>query len=254
MVIVSGDSWPVGVWRDKDLPDNMGLAYHLNQQGHDVISLAKPGGSNLESVDRLRDFLQSNQHLVKSIDCVLFWQTEFFREVWYYRQHSTIHPTLDQELSVGYAQLRDNWVYRPYYRLSEIAQQWQIPVYVIGGCSDTVWYDDFEINFPGVQILCQSTTNLLLHNNHRIEQPVFCQFLTRWIEEGDFLNLVRRNIVDEDYQQLLADMDLGKQRILDLRQNPDLFYPDGIHPNAQAHKQIFDFVRTNVPELANETA
>lgn len=250
MILISGDSWSAGVWhKDNDIPEDKGISFYLRNHEHKVLNLTKPGGSNLESIDRIRDYFRCNQSEISNVKFILFWKTEFFREIWYYRTKSIITSELHKELSYGYRQMRDQWVYRPYYRLAELSQQWNVPIYVIGGCSDTVWYDDFEIDFPGVKIICQSMTNLLLNNNHRIDQPVFCGFLPTWINEGDFLNIVRKNISNDDYQELLQDMEIGMKRHEEYKNHPELFYPDGVHPNKKSHEILFNFILNKIPEL-----
>jgi lysophospholipase L1-like esterase len=255
IILMAGDSWPAGVYEKENTggPAGPGIAENLQKLGYQVRNLAKPGGSNLESVDRLKDYLACNTQEINNIKFVLFWQTEFFREIWYYRK-SNIYSSVEKELEPGYTKLRDAWVYRPYYRLSEIGQKWNIPIYVIGGASDTVWYDDFLKDFPGVRIACQSVTNMLVNNDHRIDQPVFCEYMTGWIDEGDFLTTIKENISNRDLQHLLTDIELGESRVQTFKDHPELFYPDGMHPNKVAHNLIFEFLKKNIPELTNEVA
>jgi hypothetical protein len=249
MILIAGDSWGAGEWpKSGNIPLHAGVSQYFVEQGYQITNLSKPGGSNLESIDRLKDYLRCNQHQIPDIKFILFWQTEFFREIWYYRKRS-IFGDIESELGHGYAKLKDHWIYRPYRRLAELYQQWNIPIRIIGGCSDTVWYDDFENDFSGVKIVCQSATNLLSNSDHRIDTPVFCQFLNRWIDEGDFLNTIKKNISNQDLEILLQDMSLGQQRTQLYLQRSDLFYPDGCHPNRHAHKIIFDFLCKNIPEL-----
>jgi hypothetical protein len=255
-IIIVGDSWAAGTW-DKDIwqATTPGVCGHLSNLGFQIINLAKPGGSNLESVDRLRDYLSCNTSQITHIKFILFWQTEFFREVWYYKRKTNIwESNLAHELSRGYSRLKDRWIHQPYHKLAKISQQWQVPIYVVGGCSDTVWYDDFEKDFPGVKIICQSITQMLIHGCHRIDQPVFCEFFPGWIDEGEFLTQIKKDISVDDLKLLLADMELGAQRIKTFSNHKNLFYPDGIHPNEHAHRMIFDFLCQQLPELTNEVA
>jgi len=251
-VILAGDSWAAGTW-DKHEPEiprpNEGVGQHFIQSGYAIRNIAKPGGSNLESVDRLRDYLRSNQHEVDNVKFILFWKTEFFREIWYYHPGDTIYVPLEQELNHSYRTLKDRWIYRPYHRLTEISCQWKIPIYVLGGCSDCVWYDEFEKDFPGVKVICQSVTNLLLTGDHRIAEPVFCQFISGWIERCKFLETVKQNISSEDLELLLHDIDLGMKRIKSYADNPHFFAPDLIHPNSRAHTTLFEYLMQTIPEL-----
>jgi len=248
-IIIAGDSWAAGSWDKHELEiprSKEGTAQNFIEAGYCVRNLAKPGGSNLESVSRVKDYLRFNQEEIDDIKFVLFWQTEFFREISYYLVDDDM---LQQELDLGYRRLKDHWVYRPYHELSKISQQWQVPIYVVGGCSDCVWYDEFEKGFPGVKVACQSLTNLLVTGDHRTEDPVFCQFMSGWIDKGNFLSRVRRNIASHDLQILLSDIALGEQRMNTYLQNPEFFSPDGIHPNGHAHHTLFVHLMQTIPEL-----
>jgi hypothetical protein len=252
IIVQVGDSWAAGTWdQNSDIPRaNEGIGQNFIDTGYSIRNLAKPGGSNLESIDRLKDYLRSNQHEINDIKFILFWKTEFFREIWYYHPDDTVNAVAREELGHNYSALKDQWVYRPYYRLAEIALQWNVPIYVIGGCSDCIWYDEFEKDFPGIKIICQSATNLLLTGDHRIQEPVFCEFLSGWIDRCQFLEKIKQNITAQDLEVLLHDIDLGTQRLKSFRENPQFFGPDGIHPNALAQKLIFEYLIDHVPELS----
>ena len=251
IIVQVGDSWAAGTWdKDSDTPrPNEGVCQNFIDVGYSIRNLAKPGGSNLESIDRLKDYLRSNQNEINDIKFILFWKTEFFREIWYYHPGDTIYVTLEEELSHGYQSLKDHWVYRPYYRLAEIISQWGIPIYVLGGCSDCIWYDEFEKDFPGVKIICQSVTNLLLNGDHRVQEPIFCEFLPGWIDRCKFLEKIKQGITNQGLESLLRDIDLGAQRLKLFRENPQFFGPDEIHPNASAQKLIFEYLMEHIPEL-----
>lgn len=248
IIVQAGDSWAAGAWVKHDGISqlNEGVVQKFYHMGYDVRNLAKPGGSNLESVDRLRDYLRSNQHEIDSVKLILFWKTEFFREIWYCYSNDTMQ--LKKELTHGYQKLRDYWIYRPYHRLAEIYQQWSIPIYMVGGCSDCVWYDEFEKDFPGIKIACQSVTNLLVKGEHRVRAPVFCEFLPGWIDKCNFLDKVKQNISFHDLEALLHDMNLGSERLNVFKENPQYF--SEIHPNDLAQTIIFEYLLHKIPELA----
>ena len=250
IIVQAGDSWAAGTWgKDSDTPRaNEGICQNFIDIGYSIRNLAKPGGSNLESIDRLKDYLRSNQHEINDIKFILFWKTEFFREIWYYHPDDTNVPI--EELSYRYGSLKDRWIYRPYHRLLEIRTQWNIPIYILGGCSDCVWYDEFEKDFPGVKIICQSVTNLLLNGDHRIQEPVFCEFLSGWIDRCKFLEKIKQDTTKQDLELLLHDMNLGTKRLKSFQENPQFFGSDGIHPNTLAQKLIFEYLMKHISELA----
>ena len=248
-ILIAGDSWGAGiplVHSDASLDLVYGgITDLLTTQGFQVINLSKPGGSNLQACDRMNDYLRFNSpKQISQIKTIIFWKTEFFREIWHYRPND-----LEKELSHSYSTLRDHWVYRPYHRLAEISQQWNIPIYIIGGCSDTVWYDDFEKDFPGVKIACQSATNYILTGNHNIDHPVFCEYLNGWVDP--FLELVKPKTSGKELEIMLNDMELGFDRIRLFNEYKDVFFPDKTHPNTEGQKILFNLLLDRIPELKN---
>lgn len=231
IILIAGDSWAAGECISKSEMQYGGVTEFLCNKGYDVRNLSTPGGSNLQACNTIKNYLTANQ--TGNIKKIVFWKTEFFREIWFYKSHQ-----LKEELRNGYSVLKDHWVYRPYHQLTEISQRWNIPVYVIGGCSDTVWYDDFEKDFPGVKIICQSVTNYLVNNDHRITDPVFCEFMNGWIDE--FLNIVKKCISTNDMKLLISDIEKGQGRLRQFTKHPELFFPDGVHPNRRAQKILFE--------------
>lgn len=246
IIIVSGDSWGAGEMNKDQSIGHGGLNQYLTEHGYDVRNLSYPGGSNLEACKRLEHYLHLNKHIHNEIKFIIFWYTEFFREIWHYQRKNE----LQEELSFGYAQLRDRWVCRPCYVLTEIMQRWNIPIYIIGGASDAYLYEKFEEDFTGLKVVCQSTVNLLLNNNSNIDNPVYNTYMPGWVDE--FLNLIKPGIATKDLEELTQDIDLGIQRLKALHSNPQYFYPDGIHPNRHAQKILFEFLLKNIPELLNE--
>lgn len=246
-ILIAGDSWGAGIPL-VNLDSSLDLIYggitdFISKENFRVINLSKPGGSNLQACDNIENFLKYNPPKeVAQIKTIIFWKTEFFREIWYYKPKD-----LEKELTHSYSTLRDHWIYRPYYRLAEISKKYNKPIYIIGGCSDTVWYDDFEQDFPGVKIACQSATNYILNGNHRIDQPVFCEYLNGWVDP--FLELVKPKTFGKELEIMLDDMELGFNRIQLFNEYKDVFFPDKTHPNIEGQKILFDLLLDKIPEL-----
>jgi hypothetical protein len=250
-VLICGDSWSAGTWNSghEDPNPNQGVGYHLAQAGFQVRNLSKPGGSNLESVQRLRDYLRCNSHETHDIVMILFWTTEFSRETNFYHNQDSSGPTLGQELAVGYQILRDHWIYRPYHRLSEISQLYQKPIGIVGGCSDTVSYADFEKDFPGLRIVMPSMTNYLIYGQAHVTVPVFCQFIPGLIDRHGFLDQIKQHSSAADLEALMHDMDLGHARLALMQDNPVWFAPDYLHPNEHGHHEVYKYIQKYMIEL-----
>ena len=243
IVLIAGDSWGCGEF----IPHTNhiahgGTAEYLRAHGLDVRNLSMPGGSNLDACERVRNYLAYNSNEMPKILAILFWQTEFYRDIRLLKQADQ-----DKEIQLGYKKFKDRFIVKPYYELSYISQQWSIPVYVLGGSSDACLYDNFDKDFSGVKIVCQSLVNYLIHDEPMIQQPVYAEFINGLIDE--FLSITKPHCSTQDLEQLVVDMDLGQLRIQQMALAPDLFWPDGIHPNRFAHKKIFELLLKTIPEF-----
>ena len=237
MIIITGDSWGGGEWMSGKLQHG-GLSQYLDEHGHSVINLSEGGSSNLYSYSRLCKFFDSgaSKYLPK-IDRVLFFQTEWIRD---YRLRSDVRTiNLDHSewnFPVFDPNLKSIAVSRFQYCLSELAQKHDFQVGLIGGCADTRWIDKFEQEYPGLQILCQSMTNLCLNNEHRVDYPVSGMTIKAF-------EYMKKNLKDIDsLAELINDLDLSIARSEVWRNNPYYFWPDGSHANRIGHKKLFDFI------------
>ena len=235
--LIAGDSWGCGEWElvDKNcVLSHPGLEQYLKDEGLDVINLSKGGSSNFDTVTRLSSWF--DRFSDDPISGIFVFQTEYTRDYKHYRMQAD-HGA-DAWNIKKFSDLSDKWIGRFYVRLSEIAQNYQCKIYLIGGISDTLWVNNMDSVYPGCHILCQSLTNLLLYNEHRIASPVLS-----WYSKNDENLLNRVKPLIKDTKQMLKAITMGFERESLLRENPDLFYPDGIHPNRQGHKMLFDFIK-----------
>jgi hypothetical protein len=242
-IIIAGDSWGLGE-QSKDqgysTTSHSGLTKYLVDAGHQVINLSCGGGSNIESSRRIKDFLDCNPHL--NIDSILIFQTEWVRGL--FVQDTQL---LKDDITQGYQQLKDRLIYRFYDLLSIVSVKYNVPMYLIGGSSDTIWFDDFETEYPGLQIVCQSLTNLLLENTHRNLNPVHCIFGKHIAEEIKYIKKHLNN--NADLELLLQDIEKGHYRGDIWENNKEYFWPDGGHPNRHSHLILFNFLKTQIPNL-----
>jgi len=186
MILIAGDSWGAGEWCSKPLNvTHNGLSRYICESGHTTVNLSRPSGSNLESSTRIVDFLLCNHDLILSrekLTSILIFQTEWDRDY-----------LLNQKERVerfDYPYIKDRYISMFYNRLSDISIRYNTPVYIIGACSDAIWLDKFESEYPGVSVICQSLVNLLLNNDHRTSTPVY-SFFTKSSES--LLEELKRN-------------------------------------------------------------
>ena len=241
MILISGDSWSCGEWApdhpkvDKNAILHGGLAQYLKEQGYPVINLGRGGGCNLDSSTNLLNFLILNPDFRSQINSAVVFQTSWIRDV-----PRMASDELKEIFNSGYIEGRNRLISRFYYKLTDFSTEFNIPVHVIGGESDTIWLDRFLEEYPGVSIACQSMINLLLESNARISQPVYGLFH----EETVFDTVTRlKSIIGlSEIELMFKDVELGHARQELLRENQQLFYPDGTHANRTGHLTLFNYL------------
>lgn len=245
-IIIAGDSWGTGECGGK--VRHRGLEQYLVDANYPVLNTSKSGSSNLDTLNRLSwsiDIIQSLGISVASTKILVF-QTEWSRDFRMFYD-AALWPWVNPQ-SIFYAkfdkyddQLPAKIISQWYHRLSDLSQHCGANIHLIGGCSDTLWVDDFEKHYPGVQVACQSLTNLLLTGDHRIQDPILQE---NWTEE--FLANCMDTCTDTfSKNQLLDHVELSNQRIKIWGQNPQWFWPDGRHANRAGHKILFEHLKTN---------
>jgi hypothetical protein len=160
--LVTGDSWSVGEHQNTRMSpilNTNGLAECLSRAGHSVVNIGVNGSSNSLTADNLKFFLDKNRHI--KFSKIFVFQTEFSRCL----------QTAEQ-INSDLKSLQNQYISQFYLNLSTIGQQFNCHIYLIGGCSDTLWLENFDQEYSNVSIACQSLTNLLLTGDHRIDSPV----------------------------------------------------------------------------------
>lgn len=241
-VLIVGDSWGLGEWNllCTDI-SHRGLEQYLIDDGHSVTNLSKGGISNIDIYHRLRNYLDRSQ------DCnfskIVVFQTEYTRDFRY--EQMNMHHVFgvdDWKNLLTPSDLSSRWIERFYLRLSEVSQEYKIPVLILGGCSDTIPFDNMDKDYPGCSIACQSITNLLVNQDPFISKPVFSWYLKN---SEDLVRKLKKSMPMEGLSVLLDDIHRGFERQCTLQENPDLFYPDGRHPNRRGHFLLYEYLKQN---------
>jgi hypothetical protein len=238
MIIIAGDSWgcgEVGVLDDTGpfvqfgTVTHPGLEQYLQDDGYKVINLSVGGSSNTDVCNQLNNCLNTLNSVgkVSDIDSIFVFQTEWHR---CYRRTLPLNSVID----IDYIR---RIISEYYYRLSGLALKYNVRIGLIGGCSDVLWLDEFEKEYPGVFIACQSMINLCLNNNHRIENP-----LLDLLPDLDIVdNMKANNFKNTEF--LLAQLTETSERTYNMSQCPQFFAPDFVHANRFAHQKLFDILR-----------
>lgn len=238
MIIIAGDSWGCG---EVGVPDDTGpfvqfgsvthtgLEQYLQDDGYTVINLSVGDASNTDVWNQLNNSLNTLKSVgkVSDVDSIFVFQTEWHR---CYRRTLPLNGVIDidyiRRIISGY-----------YYRLSGLALKYNVRIGLIGGCSDVLWLDEFEKEYPGVFIACQSMINLCLNANHRIENP-----LLDLLPDLDIVdNMKANNFKNTEF--LLAQLTETSERTYNMSQCPQFFAPDFVHANRFAHQKLFDILR-----------
>lgn len=229
MILICGDSWSCGEWENMSIT-HRGLAGYISEKtSHQVINLGMPGSSNLDTIRVIQHFLSLNPSI--PIDQIIIFQTDYIRGV----KPGDIGKD-------GYTQFKARRISQFYYSLSDIYKKYNTPVHVIGGLSDTLWLSKFSQIYQGVNIACQSFTNLLVNNCDRISEPVHSMY--ERIHET-LINKIKNQSSQEEISELITNIDSGLQRSILFSNNKNWFYPDGGHPNRHGHQVLFDFLCEN---------
>ena len=241
-IIIAGCSWGVGEWNlECSQILHPGLEFYLKNDGHDVVNLSCGAISNLDIVARLENYFERFPDTPKGP--VIVFQTEYTRDYKHYAREKDYGTNEAEEYHNGLGAVSSRWIERFYHRLSKFSQAWDRPIKIIGGCGDTMWFDNMDHDYPGCKIVCQSLTNLLINNNHRIQQPVYSWYLNNSV---GLIEKIKKNGVDsKQLNEINSLISLGFQRESDVRENPELFYPDGRHPNRVGHKILYEHLINN---------
>ncbi len=245
MILVAGDSWAAGEWVRGDAPlrpdgtrytGHGGLVQYLKEDGITAIDLCEQGliNTNLQIHYSIQNYLM---RFVKDsrIDKIFVFQSEYARDDGYVFEEDWNNVTDVNTIA-------NIWISRFYSRLSELSTTYNVPIYLIGGSSDTIWLDDISKYYPGLTIACQSMVNLLINGNNRINTPVLSLYRKFGMELSERI----QSCLPADKHQDLADqIELGRYRENLMFSCTKYFYPDGYHPNREGHKILFDYLKAH---------
>ena len=235
-ILVAGDSWGCGEWPRGDTPNRQpshgGLAQYLSECGLEVLNLSRGGSSNSGIAQSLRNYLSRQSD--PQIEKIFVFQTEYTRDQHFIFEEDWASVTEADTVS-------GIWISRFYYSLSDIAAEYKCKIYLIGGCSDTLWFENIDRQYPGLNIACQSMTNLILTRNPMVEHnPVLDWYNQSSVE---LVKKIKKQLPQDKIQQLIKLVDLGLERENIIYNTPKYFWPDGVHPNRVGHKILFNYLK-----------
>lgn len=238
-ILIVGDSWGVGIWNKNSLDTNNyfshehhGLAQYLQELGHNVINFSYGGESNLFALRMANLYLQ---RVSRDIDLIFVFQTEFWRDC----KTTEISHLLMENSFEDYINKYKTQILHWY---SELAKQFKGKIYMLGGASDTDYYENLNNDFPGVLIGCQSIRSLLLNDNEHPSVPLF-SFET----PIEFIEFLKNQF--QDVENLLNYIELETKMVTCIKNNNKYFYPDKKHPNKDGHLVLLNYLSKKITNL-----
>ena len=223
-IIITGCSWSAGVWSNDHLSYRIihgGISQMLTDHGYNVINLSQPGSDNWGLLSPLDAALRVNPH--HNIVNVFFIQTDIIRSP------SLQTPTNLRTLAISEI---NNLYIDLYTKLNQIGIENNMVIDLIGGLTDVTV--DLTI-FKHLNLACQSWSQLI-DSTLPLTPVTDCRGLEEAIRYTNFLPKEKLTLLTES---ALARMDF-------IKDNQNWFYPDGKHPNKQAHQLLFEHIKKHV--------
>ncbi len=226
-IAIFGDSFANGETDGSFKLNHLGLTQYLMDEGHFVVNFSRQGNSNQGVIEDYSYHLRQNLHL--KFDIALVFQTEPSRETQEWINHIKSGKSVNDV---------DVHMIKKYYgELLKSQKAFGVPIYLIGGTTDTLSPE--VIKECGLNSACQSVVNLVLTGEHLIKEPILSFVFP--LPAYDILDECEGLIDDKEYFLKIEKM--GNDRYQLMLDNPEYFYPDGVHPNRKAYKILFDHLK-----------
>lgn len=261
MIIITGDSWAAGefCYDSYNVPLNKqivhrGLAQFLIDDAYQVLNLGSPGSGNLIAASKLRHFLMTNPDI--KIDKIFVFQTDWERDIYSFTDFGMSEKLMQNKEPVQlapwpgiyklppieHANLYRDILLSIFYKcLSELSQLFDVKIYLIGGLSDLLAYDQFETEYPGVIAVCKSLVNLAIHNNPDPTE-LTTGYLT-WPSKSPLVAFLKKHLPLDQQQEFLHQLDLSIQRYKLFSDRKDLF-PDKQHGGRLVHQALYNLLKS----------
>jgi hypothetical protein len=214
-ILIGGDSWGLGEWDCKATlpePSHPGLEQYLLDDNFDVVNVSIAGGSNLESVARLKiEFDQG------PVDHVIWFQSDPIRDFRPYHDFNQVFVSYEKLLEESAKMLESSY---------DSLNKFGVQLLCIGGCSklhaDIKNYDNL---IPAVPSMIE-----LLYPSYTAPEV--------WISDWNSC-LDRSTNID-----LLDGLARSNKLQWGLR-HLSFFKKDPNHPDRHGHRVLYNFLRKN---------
>ena len=230
-IVITGCSWGCGEFTHGEVT-HCGLAEYLTQDGYNVVNLSEPNSGPIHLINPLNRFLEYNSHL--DIEHIFLIQSDIGRNFTTRvgtgnrrPQHDDIAVVWDDQLTLEH---NIKGIYRQFYsRLNVIGKYRKKSINLIGGLTDLVidYANDFE------------NLNFLI--------PSWCQLVDSTIPNLSLIDIMSLEYLNNNYNNKAEILPLVEQSLTRSnfwKKHPNMFWPDGIHPNRHGHKVLYDAIKT----------
>jgi len=210
--LITGDSWSQGEWvhypQDGQNPNpHFGLTQYLREDGHYVDNRGRGGFNNIESLEQLRDD-DDYEHII------LFYTDPM--------RHGT-EEDFDKYMPYDVAKQNQQYV-------SDILEQVRKRslVTIVGGCAKYTLTTGYDYVVPSI-------TELLVPSF--VDGP----YMISW--EWERYCKKDKQQTFEFKQQMVEIYRQGDLRQRVWHENPELFFPDGLHANRKGHIILYEYLK-----------
>tara|TARA_Y100001963_G_scaffold154288_1_gene242737 strand:+ start:320 stop:1117 length:798 start_codon:yes stop_codon:yes gene_type:complete len=228
IVVVTGDSWSAGEW-DESKEDSFQWRSEHSIGGYleyykdfTIISLPNPGWDDLESCVVVKQFYDL-------ADYIIFFKTCGLRSF-----QLEDHPTRPNKYGFSQENFKEYDLFSQGLIANEftydLLEVWQSKLILIGGL--------VKIGGKGLALKTIFTLPSVAEffDSSYVDTQVF-GWESMWEYYKDF---VKGDKAKRDSLLKLMDIFANKKKYM--RSRPDLYWPDGKHPNATAHKKLAEYI------------
>lgn len=221
--IITGDSWSQGEWDGYPTDyktTHGGVHQYLVEAGYTVENVGRGGYNNNESLEQLRDRLK-----LQTFNYGIFFFTDPLRQS-SYEEFSTLLPST----------IITNHVNNILSSLDNLVTEFDIDIVVIGGCAKLIVKDYQPTN---IKLIVPSLNELLVPEFVDSEFMDSQEWTAHWLKLKSNCDVEQKSEILNVYDQAQKKFNLWNSR-------KDLYWPDGLHANRIGHRQLFDYLITQL--------
>ena len=243
MILVTGSSWGSGEWHSTNVM-HAGISQCLNNDEKLSINLSQPATTARIFLQVLETFINTNRWSFNFEKIVVF-ENNYFS---YYADLLNNDPDkayeFTKKLKLGINYFVGTVSSDFYLRLSSIAQQYDVPIVLVGSMNDVIDIESFSTKFPMVTVGCQSTVNLVTTGDPGIARPIHTINVTN--VNLSTVEFVKKHLSSKETAKFLDHIDAGTERLKLFKTNQcEYFCENGWHLNRKGYSILYEHLKNN---------